>query len=223
MHGLPLVRLFHSASSCSPQSAVLRWALQAFVSVAFLLTGLLLLLLLRVFPQILLPFLVSVLEQMPNAKGYRARTRHLFSKAFRHHGPTHLSTYLTTFKLGEKVDIKGDGSVQKGMPHKFYHGKTGTVWNITPRAIGVEVNKRVRHRIICKRIHVRIEHVKKSKSTEAFVARVKRNEQLKAEAKKNGTFVQLKRQPAQPRAGAIVSTRKTEIVDLAPQPYELLA
>jgi hypothetical protein len=29
------------------------------------------------------------------------------------------------------------------MPHKWYHGKTGVVWNVTKRAIGVEVNKRV--------------------------------------------------------------------------------
>ncbi|PNX70123.1 hypothetical protein L195_g057112, partial [Trifolium pratense] len=27
------------------------------------------------------------------------------------------------------------------MPHKFYHGRTGRVWNVTKRAIGVEVNK----------------------------------------------------------------------------------
>lgn len=160
---------------------------------------------------------------MTNSKGYRSRTRSLFSKGFRQHGPVHLSTYLTTFKLGDKVDIKGDGSVQKGMPHKFYHGRTGTVWNIAPRALGVEVNKRVRGRILRKRIHVRIEHVQKSRSTEAFLERVKRNEQLKAEAKKTGQFFQLKRQPAQPRAGALIKTKKTEIVDLAPQPYELLA
>lgn len=29
------------------------------------------------------------------------------------------------------------------MPHKFYHGRTGRVWNVTKRAIGVEVNKQV--------------------------------------------------------------------------------
>jgi large subunit ribosomal protein L21e len=69
---------------------------------------------------------------------------------------------LTPYKVGEIVDIKGDGAVQKGMPHKFYHGKTGVVWNVTKRAIGVEVNKRVGHRILKKRIHVRVEHVKHS-------------------------------------------------------------
>jgi ribosomal protein L21E len=29
------------------------------------------------------------------------------------------------------------------MPHKYYHGKTGVVWNVTKRAVGVEVNKQV--------------------------------------------------------------------------------
>lgn len=31
----------------------------------------------------------------------------------------------------------------QGMPHKFYHGKTGRVWNVTKRAIGVELLKQV--------------------------------------------------------------------------------
>lgn len=31
----------------------------------------------------------------------------------------------------------------QGMPHKWYQGKTGVVWNVTKRAIGVEINKRV--------------------------------------------------------------------------------
>jgi hypothetical protein len=30
------------------------------------------------------------------------------------------------------------------MPHKVYHGRTGVVWNVTKRALGVEVNKQVR-------------------------------------------------------------------------------
>jgi len=33
---------------------------------------------------------------------------------------------------------------QKGMPYLAYQGRTGVVWNVTPRAVGVEVNKQVR-------------------------------------------------------------------------------
>ena len=29
------------------------------------------------------------------------------------------------------------------MPHKYYHGRTGRVWNITPHAVGVVINKQV--------------------------------------------------------------------------------
>ena len=31
----------------------------------------------------------------------------------------------------------------QGMPHKYYHGKTGVVWNVTKRAVGVEIYKQV--------------------------------------------------------------------------------
>ena len=77
------------------------------------------------------------------------------------------------------------------MPHKFYHGKTGVVWNVTPRAIGVIVNKRVGNRIIRKKIHVRIEHVKHSNCRKEFLERMIKNEQLKKEAKEKGSKLSL--------------------------------
>lgn len=80
---------------------------------------------------------------MPAGHGVRGRTRDLFARPFRKKGPTHLSTYLRTFKTGDYVDVKVNGSIHKGMPHKFYHGRTGRVWNVTKRAVGVEVNKQV--------------------------------------------------------------------------------
>ena len=39
---------------------------------------------------------------------------------------------------------QGDGAVQKGMPHKSYHGKTGRVFNVTKRGLGIIVNKQVK-------------------------------------------------------------------------------
>ena len=42
------------------------------------------------------------------------------------------------------VAERGRGTFHKGMPHKFYHGKTGRVFNVTKRAVGVIVNKQVR-------------------------------------------------------------------------------
>lgn len=69
------------------------------------------------------------------------------------------------------------------MPHKFYHGKTGRVWNVTKRAVGVETLKQVNGRYIKKRIHVRIEHVNPSRCREAFLVRQKSNDEAKHAAK----------------------------------------
>lgn len=67
----------------------------------------------------------------------------MFSRPFRHKGYIHLTTYLRNFRIGDYVDIKVNGAVHKGMPHKFYHGRTGIVWNVTKRAVGVIMNKQV--------------------------------------------------------------------------------
>ena len=81
------------------------------------------------------------------------------------------------------------------MPHKVYHGKTGVVYNVTQRAVGVILNKKVGNRYIEKRVNVRIEHVTKSRSREEFLHRVKENAVKKRKAKEEGTHVHLKRQP----------------------------
>lgn len=159
---------------------------------------------------------------MPHSHGYRARTRHLFSRKFREHGQLCLSTYMKTYKVGDLVDIKANGAVQKGMPHKFYHGKTGVVFNVTKRALGVIVNKQVRSRYIAKRISVRVEHVQPSLSRQDFLDRVERNAAAKAEAKRTGVWVPLKRQPQGPRPGHFVSTKNNEPVLVTPVAYEQL-
>lgn len=108
------------------------------------------------------------------------------------------------------------------MPYKAYHGKTGRVYNVTPHALGVIVNKRVRQRIIPKRINVRIEHVSHSKCREDFIRRVKENERLRRDAKENNKIVVLRREPAQPRP-SVVLTNPPEPIILAPIPYEFIA
>lgn len=123
---------------------------------------------------------------MPHSFGYRAHTRYLFRRDFRTNGPLKSSTFLNIYKTGQLVDIKGNGAVHKGMPHKYYHGRTGRVWNVTPRAIGVEIHKQVKNRIIPKRIHVRIEHVRPSKCNVEFVQRRKENDAKKRALKKGG-------------------------------------
>eukprot|EP00013_Stygamoeba_regulata_P002363 CAMPEP_0177628876 /NCGR_PEP_ID=MMETSP0447-20121125/365_1 /TAXON_ID=0 /ORGANISM="Stygamoeba regulata, Strain BSH-02190019" /LENGTH=125 /DNA_ID=CAMNT_0019130153 /DNA_START=53 /DNA_END=427 /DNA_ORIENTATION=+ len=125
---------------------------------------------------------------MPHSRGLRACTRMLFSKGFREKGMPNVSTYLKTYKRGDLVDIKANPAIHKGMPYKFYHGKTGVVWNVTPRAVGVEMNKVVGNRVLKKRIHVRIEHVQHSKSRQEFLDRVKSNQVAKTEARAAGSM-----------------------------------
>lgn len=153
---------------------------------------------------------------MPHCFGLRARTRDLFSRAFRKHGVIPLSRYLVAYKKGDYVDVIADGAVQRGMPHKFYHGKTGRVFNITKHAIGVIVNKRVGNRIIPKRIHVRTEHVRMSNSREAFKNRVRENDKKKREAKAAGTKVDIKRKAVQQRGSQLIKTSDTEIEFMNP-------
>ncbi|KAI7740334.1 hypothetical protein M8C21_006744 [Ambrosia artemisiifolia] len=157
---------------------------------------------------------------MPAGHGLRSRTRDLFARGFRKKGTIHLSTYLRTYHVGDYVDVKVNGAVHKGMPHKFYHGRTGQVWNVTKRAIGVEMNKQVGNRIIKKRIHVRIEHVMPSRCNEELKQRIKTNDQLKAEAKAKGVVISTKRQPLGPKPGFMVEGTTLETV--TPIPYDVV-
>ena len=56
----------------------------------------------------------------------------------------------------------GNSAQQKGLPYKFYHGKTGVVFNITKSAVGVLMQKIVGNRYMEKRLHVRVEHIRHS-------------------------------------------------------------
>merc|ERR1712025_1139066 len=80
-------------------------------------------------------------------------------------------------------DIKVDGAIHKGMPHKFYHGRTGVVFNVTKSSVGVVVNKIVNGRIIRKRVNIRVEHVHPSKCRVDFLARVQKNEAHKRDVR----------------------------------------
>ncbi|KAM6498728.1 Ribosomal protein L21e domain containing protein [Amanita muscaria] len=157
---------------------------------------------------------------MPHSFGYRARTRHMFTRGFKDHGPIKLSTYLLTYRVGDIVDIKANAAQQKGMPHKFYHGRTGIIYNVTPSAVGVIVYKVVGNRYIEKRVNLRTEHVKHSKCRQEFLARVKSNRAAHVAAKEKGERVNLKRIPAQPREARTVSTSQNTPQTITPVPYE---
>jgi len=155
---------------------------------------------------------------MGHSAGLRAGSRYAFSRGFKKTGNISLSTYLQGYKVGDIVDVVCNGAVQKGMPYKYYHGKTGVVYNITKSAVGVILHKPVGNRYLEKRINVRVEHVRHSRSREDFVRRVKRNARVKAEAKKKGEKGTVKRAPVPPREERTVKLVRPETI--APVAYE---
>jgi len=154
---------------------------------------------------------------MPTSFGVRARTRDKFSKAFRTKGNPGLSTFLTRFRVGEYVDIKANAAQQKGMPYHYYHGRTGVIFNVNAHAVGVEMTKLVRGKLLRKRIHVRVEHVRKSRCQSDFIVR-RREKALKLkEAKDAGKEKPvIKRVPAGPRPGEMIIAKKAVVEAFAP-------
>ncbi|XP_044514058.1 60S ribosomal protein L21-like [Gracilinanus agilis] len=160
---------------------------------------------------------------MTNTKGKSRGTCYMFSRPFRKYGAMPLATHIQIYKKGDSEDIKGMGTVQQGMPHKCYHGKTGWVCNVTQHAGGIVVNKQVKDKILAKRINVCIEHIKCSKNRDSFLKQVKENDQKKKEAKEKGTLVQLKHQPAPPREAHFARTNGKEPALLEPISCEFMA
>nr|XP_008521426.1 PREDICTED: 60S ribosomal protein L21-like [Equus przewalskii] len=147
---------------------------------------------------------------MTNTKRKRRDTHYVFSRPFRKHGVVPLAIYMRIYRKGDIVDIKGMGSVQKGMPHKCYHGKTGRAYKVTQHVVGTVVNKQVQDKIPAKRINIRIEHIYILKSQDSFLKHVKENDQKKKEVKEKGTWVQLKCQLAPLREAQFVRTNGKE-------------
>jgi len=143
----------------------------------------------------------------------------MFKRDFREHGPIKLSTFLVPYRVGDIVDIKANAAEQKGMPHKYYHGRTGIVYNVTPRAVGIIIHKIVGNRYMEKRVNVRVEHIKHSKCRQEFLDRVKANDKTKKEANEKGERVTLKRIPRLPREARVVKAADIPMT-LAPIPYE---
>lgn len=84
----------------------------------------------------------------------------------------------------EETEWAGGECSARGVGTLLFHVLIWADWMVRPH----------RGRILAKRINVRIEHVKHSKSRDSFLQRVKENEAKKMEAKQKGSWVELKRQ-----------------------------
>ena len=145
----------------------------------------------------------------------------MFAKKHRQHGLPTLSQYMMKVKVGDYVDIFANPAIHKGMPHKHYHGRTGIIFNVTKSAVGVRVNKLVNGRVIEKRIHVRIEHVRQSTCQKEIIARKVSNELAKVEAAKTGIKINLKRTPKLPKEGYFLAAAGSDgiITTIQPLPF----
>jgi len=132
-------------------------------------------------------------------------TRYMFGKGHRMHGNAKPSLTLVTYRRGDVVDIKIDGSQHKGQPYKTFHGKTGTVFNVTKTSVGIQLVKAVKHRLIQKRFHAKIEHVRPSNSRKDFLERVIQNDLKRKEARAKGEKASVKRQPKAPKKAFTVT------------------
>ncbi|TBU07404.1 ribosomal protein L21 [Hamiltosporidium magnivora] len=154
------------------------------------------------------------------SKGYRRGTRHRFAQPHRKHGAIRMSKYMTTYKKNDLVDIKVNPAIHKGMPHKFYHGRTGKVVGVNPRSLVVILNKTVGNKQIRRTLYVREEHLSKSRCNEDFIARRATNDEIRQQAVLEGKKVKcLKRQLPGPRESFVVSMVNNTPVSLGYEPY----
>jgi large subunit ribosomal protein L21e len=66
---------------------------------------------------------------MPKSKGPQRKGRAVLTKKVRERGKLPLSRLLTEYKVGDKVIIRIDSAVHKGMPNKRFQGLVATVVN----------------------------------------------------------------------------------------------
>uniref|UniRef100_A0A9L0RZH3 60S ribosomal protein L21 n=1 Tax=Equus caballus TaxID=9796 RepID=A0A9L0RZH3_HORSE len=96
---------------------------------------------------------------MAKTKGKWRGICYLFSGPFRKTWSCSFDHIHVSLQEGDIVDIERTDPVQKGMPHKYYHCKTGRIYHATQLSLGIVVNKQVKDKILAKRINVCIEHI----------------------------------------------------------------
>ena len=77
---------------------------------------------------------------MAHHNGPRKKTRYKFKKELRKRGLPPVTSVIQTFAIGDKVHIVVNPSIQKGMPHRRFHGLTGTIVGQRGRAWMLSIN-----------------------------------------------------------------------------------
>ncbi|OYT61593.1 50S ribosomal protein L21e [Thermoplasmatales archaeon ex4484_30] len=90
------------------------------------------------------------------SRGTRSKSRQILKKKTREKNANRITRALQEFKEGEKVSIVLDPSVQEGMPHPRFHGKTGDIEGKRGDAYAVKIRdgRKIKH-IIARPEHLR--------------------------------------------------------------------
>ena len=96
---------------------------------------------------------------MAHHNGPCKKTRYKFKKDLRKRGLPPVSMVIQEFEVGQKVHVVVEPSVQKGMPHRRFHGRTGTIIGQRGRAWLLEI----RDGDATKQVIARSQHLKAQK------------------------------------------------------------
>jgi len=82
------------------------------------------------------------------SKGTRSKSRYIMRKKPRTRGVTSSTKALQHFEIGANVSINIDSSVQKGMPHPRFQGRTGKIEGMQGDAYLVGVTVGSKHKTL---------------------------------------------------------------------------
>ena len=100
---------------------------------------------------------------MKRSKGYRTKTRTVLRRKPRDRGKIALGRLLINYQPGQMVRISINPAVQKGMPHRRYHGRVGSISEKRGRSYVVQIP--VAGGTIPRQIIARPEHIEPMEPT----------------------------------------------------------
>jgi large subunit ribosomal protein L21e len=85
---------------------------------------------------------------MGKSKGPRRKSRSVLTKRVREKGKLGLSRLLAEYEVGDKVVINIDPAIHKGMPHKRFQGKVGTIVEKRGKAYVLDIPQRKTSKLV---------------------------------------------------------------------------
>lgn len=80
--------------------------------------------------------------------GFRRKTRSKLKKNVRERGKISIKKYFQSFKIGDKVILKAEPAVQKGMYFPRFHSKHGVVKGKIGKCYEVVINDRKKEKTL---------------------------------------------------------------------------